>query len=105
MAQRTPRGQGRNAQRRMRYKDRKFENMLDLGRFDYFKYDTREVLANSGIDEANQNIIFSSLTAKASRQSIGAAKDFLREKVEDGTLPEETAEQLSRLLSKYKKRR
>ena len=53
--------------------------MLNLRREGVFKYDVREVLAESKVDEALASSVIANMIAKASRVSINEAKDYVRE--------------------------
>ncbi len=77
--------------------------MLNLSRLNYFRYDAREALKSAGIEPKVGKPLLASVVSKASRVGIADAKDYVREKDDDGTLPENCARELVSLLDRYKK--
>jgi hypothetical protein len=75
--------------------------MLNLRREGVFKYDVREVLAESKVDEALASSVIANMIAKASRVSINEAKDYVREVESRGGYGKDVSDYLCQLLDKY----
>lgn len=75
--------------------------MLNLGKFDYFKYDLNEILSRSDIDDNLLGSFKASLIAKSSNMSIQDAKDYIIENKEKEAISSDTSERLCRLLDRY----
>ena len=58
--------------------------MLNLRRINEFKYDIREALDSKQMDPAVKQTLIASVIAKASRQSIVEAKQYVRESQANG---------------------
>ena len=79
--------------------------MLDIRRLNYFRYDAKEILEASGVDQKIWVPLLASIVAKAGRSSIKDAQEYLHQMEGEEVLPRKTAEALSRLLDKYKRLR
>jgi hypothetical protein len=77
--------------------------MLDMRKADWFRYDAKEVLEYSGMDERTWAPMLTTIIAKASRTSIREAKEYIDQKVDEKVLPPDAANELMRLLDRYKK--
>ncbi|HHD16293.1 MAG TPA: hypothetical protein ENK47_06245 [Euryarchaeota archaeon] len=77
--------------------------MLALGRLDYFKYDLKEIIERSDIEEDLRPSFMASVTAKARQRSISDAKEYIEEMMEKGEVSEETSRKLFNLLDRYTK--
>lgn len=78
-------------------------SMLDIRRLNYFRYDAKEILETSGVDQKVWAPLLASIVAKAGRSSIKDAQEYLHQMDEEKVLPKKTAEDLIRLLDKYKR--
>jgi len=85
--------------------DNRFIVMLDISRVEYFQYDAKEVMQASNVEPKVWEPMLSSIIAKASRNSINEALDYIDQKVEEEVLPEKVAAELDRLLRKYRRNR
>ena len=79
--------------------------MLNDRRLNPFKYDVREVLASSKIEQEQANPLLATLVAVASRSSIREAKEFLDKKKEEEIIDEDVHKAICKLLDRYSKRR
>ena len=79
--------------------------MLNVKRERSFKYDVREVFENSSVDPEVAKGILASMIAMGSKQSLVAAKDFVKRKCEEGVIDEDVEKQLLKLLDGYSRRR
>ena len=79
--------------------------MLNIHRIGYFKYDIRELMARSDMEEDQIPSFIATLTAKASRMSIKDGKTYVREVEEREGFSKETADRLCALLERYSKYR
>ncbi len=79
--------------------------MLNIHRIGYFKYDIKELMARSNMEEDKIPSFIATLTAKASRMSIKDARDYIREVEERESFSKETADRLCALLDRYSKYR
>jgi hypothetical protein len=77
------------------------ESMLDMGRMTQFVYYAEQIITETGVKDNTWNTVLASIIAKASRMSIDAAQDFIREKVGTGQLPKEAEAPLCQLLERY----
>ena len=78
-------------------------SMLDIKRIEWFRVDAKDILEPSGMEEKVWTPLLNTIIAKAGRTSIADARDYIKEKVDEKVLPPEVAEQLGRLLERYKK--
>ncbi|HOP08739.1 MAG TPA: hypothetical protein PK718_01840 [Candidatus Methanofastidiosa archaeon] len=72
---------------------------LSMRNMDDFKFKLAQILKE--IDEKNYAQVSGMIYAKASRQDIKEAKNYISDKEKEGVIPEETAKKLNRLLSRY----
>ena len=79
--------------------------MLHLGRIRPFKYDLREVLKSSGTEEKYIESFIATVVAKASKNSIVDAKEYVTKKCEEDHIDEGIEKDVLRLLRKYSKYR
>jgi len=77
--------------------------MLNVRAVRSFKYDLREILAGSQIDDEHVNTFIANLISKASRNSLQDGKDYVKEFAGEEGFSEETAAKVCRLLDRYKK--
>jgi len=78
-------------------------SMLDLSRIDHFRYFAREMFEDSDIDPRVWNPLLASLIAKASTAGIPDARQYVKEREEEGILTERMANNLYRLLDRNKR--
>ena len=81
------------------------KQMLTLGKLDYFKYDLKEIMERSGMDEDKVTSFTATMTARARQRSIMEAKDYILEVEKRGDITRETSDRLCRLLDRYTKYR
>ena len=81
------------------------ERMLNMNSLPYFKYDLKNLLKRSKMEDNIKNSFTATLISKASRMSISDAKDYVRDKCEDGTLEEEFLKEILALLDRNSKYR
>lgn len=86
-------------------RDNKRQSMLSTKRIGPFKYDMKEILQNSAMEESTASSFLASLIAKASRTSIKDAKLYAKEFISPEGLSEEEYSKVSRLLDRYSKYR
>lgn len=79
--------------------------MLSVGRSNVFKYDMKEVLSDSKMDQDNVTSFIAHVTAKAARISTKDAKNYIKEVEERGAFSKGVSEDMCRLLDKYSKYR
>lgn len=77
--------------------------MLNTHKMAPFKYDLKEILSKTQMDEAKASALVASLIAKASRVSTREAKEFVKSFVEAGDLTKEEFDKISKLMDKYSK--
>lgn len=77
--------------------------MLNLRMENVFRFDLNEILRNSNTDERYINSFIATLVTKASRNSIKDARNYVREKCEDGTVDKGVKGEILRLLNRYTK--
>ncbi len=75
--------------------------MLNMHREQSFKADVNEILMYGRVEEKHQMSIRATIISKASRDSIDAAKEYIRVKQKENILSKETADALSNLLDRY----
>lgn len=77
------------------------KRMLDLGREGHLKYDLKQVLERTDLDESQVRSFTQTLLAKGSRGSTEDVKAFVENKREEGMLPSQAASELERVLDRY----
>jgi len=77
--------------------------MLNLRRIAEFKYDMRDLLDSKEMDPAAKQTMIASIIAKASRQSIIEAKNYVRSAQSQGSLAKDTSDNICYLLDRYTK--
>lgn len=83
------------------------QKLLDLGSSNesIFRYDMEDILADSSTSEDRVPSLVASIWSKASRLGINDAKDFIKEKVDEGMIDPEAERKLLRLLDRNSKYR
>ena len=76
------------------------EPMLNLRHRIAFKYDLELILKDSDVDEKNISTIVANIISKASQDSIKAAKRFIFESEEKGTISPSAGKQIVMLLNR-----
>ncbi len=105
---RRPDTRGRNGYRdsqRNNRKDTPRMAMLNIGRLGGFKYDLREIVRRSQIDESFAPSFIASIVAKASRISIQDAKTYVKETKDVGKYSDAVSNEICGLLDYYSKYR
>lgn len=87
------------------YQENTRTTMLNLRRLGSFRYDIRDILAHTDIDEALASAVVANIIAKASRVSVAEAKDYVREVQAQGGLHKDVADDICSLLDRYSKYR
>lgn len=79
------------------------KRMMAQGRKTHFMYDAREILSRpeGGIDDQHHRAFLEGLFARGARTSTEAAREFLDEKLADGTLKPQEHAALSQLIERY----
>jgi hypothetical protein len=77
--------------------------MLNQRRLGEFKYDVRELFVENQMDPDLATTFLASVIAKASRQSIKDAKDYVREQQASGAISKEVMDGLVYYLDRYTK--
>ncbi|QLH74370.1 MAG: hypothetical protein HPY73_02150 [Methanomassiliicoccales archaeon] len=77
--------------------------MLNLRRIGEFKYDIRELMNGKEMDPAIKQTMIASIIAKASRQSIIEAKNYVKAAQTEGTVTKELSDNICYLLDRYTK--
>jgi hypothetical protein len=77
--------------------------MLNQRKLGEFKYDLREVLQYAGLDPELAQTFLASIIAKASRQSIRDAKDYVRRFESEGKITKQVGDNICHLLDRYTK--
>jgi len=72
---------------------------LNMRHMDDFKFKLEQIL--NEIEVKNLAQVKGMIYAKASKQDIREAKNYIFDKEKEGVIPEETAKKLNRLLSRY----
>ena len=72
---------------------------MDLRRTIEFKYALSKVL--DGLPESVTGTLKGSIYAKADREDMDTALEFINSKVEDNTIDKETAKELTKLVKRY----
>lgn len=79
--------------------------MLNTHRVAPFKYDMKEILAETSMDPDMASSFLATVIAKASRISIRDAKDYVRTFVDAGNLTKADYDKFARLMDRYSKYR
>jgi hypothetical protein len=79
--------------------------MLNMSALPYFKYDLKNLLEKSKMEDNIKNSFVATLISKASRQSIMDAKDYVKEKCGEGMVEEDFLKPLLNLLDRFTKYR
>jgi hypothetical protein len=77
--------------------------MLNMRRLGEFKYDVKEVMNANEVDPAFMQTFIASIIAKASRQSIVEAKQYVRDQNASGIINKDISDNLLYLLDRYTK--
>jgi hypothetical protein len=77
--------------------------MLNLRRVNEFKFDMRELLNAKEMDPATKQTLIASIIAKASRQSIIEAKNYVKAEQSGGNLTKDITDNICYLLDRYTK--
>ncbi len=72
--------------------------MLDVGRVKYFRFDLQDILADTD-DQDNRSVIRANIAAKARRNGIQDAKEYIDTLGDD--LEPKLADDLKKLLDRY----
>jgi hypothetical protein len=93
-------GANRQSNRRHNSPPQRREPMLNLRHKIAFKYDLEEILKYSDVDERYISTIVANIISKASQDSIKAAKRFIFESEEKGTLSPSVGRKIVLLLNR-----
>lgn len=75
--------------------------MLNMGQAKLFRYSLRDLFHRHAVDPKVADPLQSMIIAKGSRSSIDEAKDFVDEKVKEGVLKGEVADDIFNLLDRF----
>lgn len=89
----------RDSKQKIAGKKSKKKQCLNMRRIDDFKYDLDQLI--NELDEKNAAQVKGMIYAKATKQSVRDAKNYINEKEEEGIIPSEIAKKLNRLLSRF----
>lgn len=81
------------------------EPMLNLRHLDSFKYYLRQIMEESSMNDDFTNAFIANLITKGSRESLKAAKDYVRSLAKKGVFMEKTSEEICLLLDRNRKYR
>ncbi len=96
-------GPTHNEANRTNPESRSKEKMLDEGKRDYFRYYVKEVLDQLNIDEEQQRPFIQSLWSNGSRFTVKEAREFAREKVQEGFIDADAGKRIDRIIEQYSK--
>lgn len=85
----------------MNRESRTRERMLDQSKANYFKYEMQDFLKTTAVPVDQHLAIIQSLWARGSRQDVGEAKLYLKDKVKDKTIPAELEAKILGMLDRY----
>jgi hypothetical protein len=77
--------------------------MLNQRRLLAFKFDMRAAMDSKGLDPALMQTFLASIIAKASRQGIHDAKEYVRQVESEGTIGKDVGDHVCYLLDRYTK--
>jgi hypothetical protein len=75
--------------------------MLNMGQAKLFRYSLRDLFHRHEVDPKVADPLQSMIIAKGSRSSIDEAKDFVDEKVKEGVIKGEVADDIFNLLDRF----
>lgn len=75
--------------------------MLDKGKENYFRYDMEDLLKKTKVPEERQPALISTIFAKGSRGTTQDAKDYAKEKLDEGDIDEATYRSILGLIEGY----
>jgi len=81
------------------------EAMLNLRYLSRFKFQLRQIMEESSMNEDFTNAFIANLITKGSRGSLSEAKDYVRSLVDQGIFKDETSEEILLLLDRNRKYR
>jgi hypothetical protein len=93
----------RNFEEKFVQKDYVRVPMLNLNRLGGFKYDIREIFAESKMDPTYSSALLANIIAKASRVSTQEAKIYVRMEQEKGQFEKAVSDDICALLDRYSK--
>lgn len=96
-----PRKPKHNWVNRLSRESRKRTKMLDKSRENYFRYDMEEILGRSTVPPEQQGALIASIFARGARQTTQDAKDFAKEKLNEGVYDEPTFKAIVNLIEGY----
>jgi hypothetical protein len=77
--------------------------MLNLRRINEFKYDLRDAMNNKEMDPNLMQSFLANIIAKASRNSIVEAKQYVRESQTNGVISKDLSDNICYVLDRYTK--
>ena len=96
-----PRAPKHNQGNRLSRESRTRERMLDQSKANYFKYELQDFLKTTAVPEDQHMAIIQSLWSRGSRSDVKEAKDYLKDKVKDKTIPMELEAKILGMLDRY----
>src|ERR1041385_7944590 len=80
---------------------RQRDRMLDKSKENYFKYDMEDLLKKHEVPEERRLSLAATIFAKGSRGTTQDAKDFIKEKQQEGLITEALAKAITNLVDGY----
>jgi len=91
--------------RRIAKSSTKRHELLNMRFKQAFRYDLKEILLRTTIPETEANQFAAQVLARASRQGIDDAKDYIVEKTDEGLVDSASDDQVMHLLDRYSRYR
>ncbi len=96
-----PRPPKHNQQNRQTRESRSRSRLLDKGKQNYFKYDLEDILGRSTTPAEMHGSIIQTLWSKGTRDGVDAAREFLKEKHDEGSVDDETRRFIDKAIERY----
>ncbi len=96
-----PRKPKHNWTNKLNRDSRQRDRLLDKSKENYFKYDMEDLLTKRNVVEERRAALIATIFAKGSRNSIQEAKDFTKEKLDEGLIDETTFKTILTLIDGY----
>ena len=97
-------------QRKFRNKNSSYQpanraRRLDRSRHMEYKYEMRGILSEIGIEEEHRSNLLATIWARGERQTTNEAKEFLKEKLDEGIIDDDQMTSLEKIVDGYTVRR
>ncbi len=94
-------GPGHNEANRATRESRQRAKFLDLGKEAHFKYDLEMILNDSEVAEEQRLSLMQLIVTRGARNGVPETKQFLTEKVDEGTMDQTARDKIAKLLDQY----